>query len=79
MPHWGQVGEGETLIEVIVPQDGEMQVELRGDLAGILDVAANARSPSVTDGLLAQFEMVAGARNHLYRTFLVWFRRPIFG
>ncbi len=45
---------------VLVPEGGELKIELRGDLAGILRVAANRRSPSVTDRLLSQFEMVAG-------------------
>jgi hypothetical protein len=50
---------------VLTPADGTLAVALRGDLAGILAVAANTKKPSAVDGLAAQFEMVAGARNHL--------------
>lgn len=59
-----------SLIDAIVltPQDGELKIELRGDLAGVLSVAANKKSPSSTDGLVSQVEMVAGTRNRLCRT-----------
>jgi site-specific DNA recombinase len=45
---------------ILVPEGNELKIELRGDLAGILNVAANEKSPSVTDGLVSQVEMVAG-------------------
>lgn len=61
-----------SLIEEIrlVPKDGQLQVELRGELAGILALAADSRKPGShsATGLAQQIKMVAGARNHLYRT-----------
>ena len=45
---------------VLVPEGSELKIELRGDLAGILKIAANEKSPSITDGLASQVEMVAG-------------------
>jgi site-specific DNA recombinase len=60
---------------VLVPVGAELRIELRGDLAGILNVATKEKSPSSTDGLVSQVEMVAGACNHLYRTTLLWVGR----
>ena len=57
---------------VLVPAGGELKIELRGDLAGILNVTAKEKSPSFTDGPVSQVEMVAGTRNHLYRTVVRW-------
>jgi DNA invertase Pin-like site-specific DNA recombinase len=45
---------------VLIPEGGELKIELRGALAGILSVATNEKSPSKTDGLVSQVEMVAG-------------------
>ena len=58
-----------SLIEEIrlVPKDGQLQVELRGELAGILALAAaDSRKPGShsATGLAQQIKMVAGARNH---------------
>ena len=49
----------------ILKVDGELRIDLRGDLAGILCVATNKKGPSLMDGPLAQVEMVAGKCNHL--------------
>ena len=38
---------------VLAPESGELKIELRGDLAGILNVATNEKSPSSSDGLMA--------------------------
>jgi DNA invertase Pin-like site-specific DNA recombinase len=61
-----------TLIEEVrlVPEDGELRVEIRGALAGILALSAsNDRTARVSAGgsvsvLGEQIKMVAGARNH---------------
>ena len=45
---------------VLVPRHGELKIELRGDLGGILQVAENEGSPSFVNGLRSQVEMVAG-------------------
>jgi site-specific DNA recombinase len=45
---------------VLVPAGGELRIELRGYVAGILNVATKEKSPSFTDGLMSQVEMVAG-------------------
>ena len=68
-----------TLIDEVslVPDNGELRVEIRGALAGILSLSAtNAKTARVgPDGsasvLLSQIKLVAGARNHLYRTRLI--------
>jgi site-specific DNA recombinase len=51
-----------SLIDAIVltPEGGELKIELRGDLVGVLSVAGNKTSPSSSDGLVSQVEMVAG-------------------
>jgi hypothetical protein len=50
----------------LVPDNGELRVELRGELAGILALAADSRKPGShsATGLAQQIKMVAGARNH---------------
>ena len=61
-----------TLIDEVrlVPENGELRVEIRGALAGILALSApNNKTARVgTDGsvsvLLSQIKLVAGARNH---------------
>ena len=59
-----------SLIEVIrlVPEDGALKVELRGELAGILALCGgHAKSRTLSDPAFAgrQLKMVAGTRNHL--------------
>jgi site-specific DNA recombinase len=61
-----------TLIDEVrlAPENGELRVEIRGALAGILALSApNNKTARVgTDGsvsvLLSQIKLVAGARNH---------------
>ncbi len=58
-----------SLIEEIrlVPEGGQLEIEVVGDLAGILALGPNDKRPTgVSDG--AQVTLVAGTRNHLYRT-----------
>jgi site-specific DNA recombinase len=59
------------LVDVIIftPVDGKLEIELRGDLAGILAMseAGSAGAFSPKEKAL-QIKMVAGARSHLYRT-----------
>jgi hypothetical protein len=62
-----------SLIEEIrlVPEDGALRVELRGELAGILALAAadgKKLGGLSTAELAEQIKMVAGTRNHLYRS-----------
>ena len=51
----------------LVPDNGVLRIDLRGELAGILSIAANSNKPAglSTDGLAEQIKMVAGARNLL--------------
>ncbi len=52
-----------SLIDVIVlvPAGGELKVELKGDLAGILEACSESKSPSrLSPERLEQFKMVAG-------------------
>lgn len=65
------------LIEEIrpVPHEGKLSVEIKGELAGILELCeagSNKPGGQSTAGLVAQIKMVAGARNHLYRTAVRW-------
>jgi len=72
-PHTGrEVSELiRSLIDSIIltPADGKLEIELRGDLAGILAMsgAGKARAFSSKEKAL-QIKMVAGTRSHLYRT-----------
>jgi site-specific DNA recombinase len=63
------------LIEEIrlVPEDGKLRVELYGELAALLNLA-NGHPRSKETGV--QITLVAGARNHLYRTRFLWSSRP---
>jgi site-specific DNA recombinase len=53
----------------LVPVEGELRIEIKGELAGILelcDARANQKPGGLsTAGLAEQIKMVAGARNHL--------------
>ncbi len=55
------------------PENSELRVDLYGELATILQFASGKEKPAaeIRDGL-AQLKLVAGARNHLYRTILIW-------
>ena len=56
---------------LLVPvADGDktvLSVNLRGDLAGILALAADTKKPPQRDGLSESVAMVAGARNRRYQ------------
>jgi site-specific DNA recombinase len=56
---------------VLVPTEGELRIELKGNLAAMLSAAENAKRSPETGDLLLQVAMVAGARNKLYRQ-LCW-------
>jgi DNA invertase Pin-like site-specific DNA recombinase len=60
---------------VLSSENNELRVDLYGELATILQFASGKEKPAaeVRDGL-AQLKLVAGARNHLYRTVLIWRR-----
>ncbi len=47
----------------LVPEDGKLRIDIYGELAGILAIAANTNKPGSlsTDGLSEQIKMVAGA------------------
>jgi hypothetical protein len=45
------------------PDQGELQIELKGNLAAMLGVAKNAKRSPASGDLSLQVEMVAGARN----------------
>ncbi len=49
---------------VLVPENGELRIDLKGELAGILSLATGNKKPAthVYDGL-EQIKVVAGARN----------------
>jgi hypothetical protein len=57
----------------LVPADGKLRVELYGELAALLNLA-NGHPRSKGTGV--QVTLVAGARNHLYRTRFLWSSRP---
>ena len=50
---------------VLTPDQGELQIELKGNLAAMLGAAQNAKRSPETGDLLLQVVMVAGARNQL--------------
>ena len=45
---------------VLTPGDSGLEMDVQGDLAGILTIASNAKSPAVLRAGLSQVEMVAG-------------------
>ncbi|WP_156681784.1 recombinase family protein [Sphingomonas profundi] len=45
---------------VLTPSDSGLEMDVQGDLAGILTIASNAKSPAVLRAGLSQVEMVAG-------------------
>jgi hypothetical protein len=60
-----------TLIDTIIltPQDEELTLSIKGELAGILNLCSDRKKPGLSDRASAeQIKMVAGARMHLYRT-----------
>ncbi len=66
-----------TLIDAIVltPEDDELTIYLKGDLAGILNLAQNKEKPLAkvgngSDHLAQQVSCVAGTRKHREHTFL---------
>jgi hypothetical protein len=67
----------------LVPESGELRVELRGELAGILALAADRKRPGGLSaaGLAEQIKMVAGPRNqrylHVLRARVPTMSRPI--
>jgi hypothetical protein len=50
-----------------LPEDGELRIDLKGDLAAILNIANNKKPPGVDSGghHEVQVKLVAGARNRL--------------
>jgi site-specific DNA recombinase len=53
----------------LIPLNGELQIELRGELASILALTDSARASDFSpENKALQIKMVAGARCHLYRT-----------
>jgi hypothetical protein len=69
------------LVEAIVllPEDGRLRVEMRGELAAILRLSgfANEKAPAGRPELLAeQIKVVAGARYDLNRTIVLYRFRP---
>jgi len=65
---------------LLTPEDGLLRVDLQGDLAGILALSeegSKGKKPAVSVEARAEhIELVAGARSHLYRTHLIWSKRP---
>ena len=47
----------------LIPEDGQLEIELCGDLAGILALGAGGRKPVTEGGDGLQVTVVAGARN----------------
>jgi site-specific DNA recombinase len=60
---------------ILTPAEGKLEIEPRGDLAGILALskAGKVGAFSAKEKAL-QIKMVAGARSHLYRTRLHYIR-----
>src|SRR5262245_8112661 len=56
-----------SLVEevTLTPEDGELRIDLKGELAGILELAADSKKPATQRRSgLEQIKMVAGACNH---------------
>lgn len=65
---------------VLTPMDGKIEIDVRGDLAGILTLSSQKQNPAASAAGL-QVKLVAGARTHLYlrRSKTVWFSRLLKG
>ena len=63
----------------LVPADGQLRVELRGELAGILALAADSKKPGglSATGLAQQIKMVAGTGSQLYLLFRAYGLKPL--
>jgi len=46
---------------LLTPENGELRIELRGEVAGILALAAGSKKPAAIRDGLAQIKVVAGA------------------
>jgi len=59
---------------VLTPVDDELQIDLHGDLAGVLQLCnAGKKKPAASfEERARQIKMVAGGRNHLCRTHFRW-------
>ncbi|WP_454818759.1 hypothetical protein [Labrys neptuniae] len=51
---------------VLTPADGELQIDVRGDLAGILTLSAQTKNPAAC-ATGSQLKMIAGDRNQILR------------
>ena len=50
----------------LVPEDGKLRIELKGELAGILNLCDSKKKPAASyEERAEQIKMVAGARNCL--------------
>jgi hypothetical protein len=59
---------------VLVPEGEELRMEMHGALAGILELCQKDKTPGRSRASAEQIKLVAGARNHLYRTSTAWVR-----
>ena len=50
---------------VLTPVEGKVEIDVQGDLAGILTISAQTKNPASGAGS-SQVKMVAGARNQRY-------------
>jgi site-specific DNA recombinase len=63
-------------VELRPNQLGKLEIDLYGDLAGILTLAGKKDRPlDQNDQSVQQVKVVAGARSHLYRTRALWRHR----
>ena len=53
---------------VVTPTAGKLTIDLYGEIAAILRMAAGKKAADVPVSVAEQLVMVAGARSHLYRT-----------
>jgi hypothetical protein len=51
---------------VLIPDEGQLRIELRGNLAAMLTAAQQTKRSPETGDLLVPVQMVAGARNQRY-------------
>ena len=56
---------------ILTPENGELQIDVRGDLSGILAISLKSKTPTTRAGE-SQVEMVAGTRVHFCPNFSLW-------
>ena len=62
---------------VLMPEEGQLRIQLRGNLAAMLTAAQKTRRSPETGDLLMPVQLVAGARSRQYRLTSTWWPHEV--